>query len=1339
MVQQSFSERATSGVRSSRPMNHPWNPSARLARLAGTTVALMGFVACAWSDVTPSAGMLRWPDVSKDRIVFSYANDLWTVAKNGGVASPLASPPGQESFPRFSADGATIAFVGNYDGNRDLYTMPVEGGVPLRITYHPAGETLSDWTPDGKLLFLSNGLAGLGRQSQMFTTSVAGGLPTRVNVPYAGFGAISPDGQWLAYSLHSTDTRTWKRYRGGMATDLWLFNLTTNQSKRVTDWEGTDTLPMWIPGGDGKTLYYLSDQGDEHRLNLWAYDVATGTSTRITAYKDDDIRWPSVGPGEKGEGEIVFQLGDKLILLNLGSRQAREVSVTIPGARPKIRQRTVDASNNVNAATISPGGKRVAIEARGELWSAPAKEGVVRNLTRTPGVAERDPAWSPDGSMIAYFSDVSGEYELWVRPSDAKPPEKKDEKKDEKKEGEKAGDAAPDAVKEAAKPDSAKPDSATTDDAKQAEPNVAETKVVRLTEPKKLSSLGAGFRFNPTWSPDAKKIAFCDNNGRIFVSDVAAATTSELDKDPWMNQQNFSWSNDSVWLAYTRGGDENENYAVWLANTKTGEKHQVTSWMFNASSPTFDRKGDWLFFVSRRSVTEPVYGDLDTTFVYRNGEQVLMVPLRKDVKSPWLAKSDEETLKDEKPPEKKDGKKDESKQDDAKKDASSSEDKKSAAPAEATKEDAITGTWSASAELPNPPQGMPPRITFTLTLRLKGTEVSGQLVSPMGSSSITGTFESGKLSITTTMMSATVTMTGAVSGDDLSGEWSAPNQSGAWTAKRTSKDAGDAESSGSQQAGDAKGGSKDAAKEVKIDLEGFERRAIVLPITPGAFGVMAVADGEKLIFVRQSARGATEPAAVKMYEWNADEKEEKKVVDGGSFQLSGDAKKLLVFRGGKNAVIVDASAGGGKSLTVPTDGMDLKVDPRTEWNQIFTDAWRIMRDYFYEPTMHGVDWARMRQHYGAMLADAASREDVNWIISEMISELNIGHAYLGNPGDVENAPTVGVGLLGCDYELVSEDGVTAYRIAKIIEGAPWDSDARGPLSQPGVDVKVGDFLLEVDGEPVSTSKDPWAAFVGTAGRVVSLTVSAKPTKDGSERTVLVKPEGSESNLRYRAWIERNRAYVAEKSEGKIGYIYVPNTGVDGQNDLFRQFFGQKEKPALIIDERWNGGGQIPTRFIELLNRPVTNYWAKRDGTDWTWPPDSAQGHMAMLVNGLAGSGGDMFPWLFKHNKLGPVIGTRTWGGLVGISGNPGFVDGGNVTVPTFGFYESDGTWGVEGHGVDPDIEVIDDPALMINGGDPQLDRAIAEMQQAITQRPYTRPKRPTSPNRSGMGLPTQDR
>ncbi len=1170
----------------------------RAARL----FALAGASSLAMADITPNAGMMRWPDVSKDSITFVYANDIYVAPKAGGKALPLASPQGLESFPRFSADGNTIAFVGNYDGNRDLYTIPAGGGAAQRVTHHPTGETLCDWTPDGNLLFLANNMGvHLPRTSQMWTVSPQGGLPQQVSVPYAGFGSVSPSGEWLAYTTHSTDTRTWKRYRGGMATDVWLFNLKTKASKRITEWEGTDTIPMWIPGGKNDKVYFLSDRGSEHRLNVWEYDIASGASKQITTFADDDVRWPSVGPGDNGEGEIVFQLGSKMMLLNLGSGQSKQVTFTIPGDRPAVRTRTVDAmESGLQGASISPAGKRVVVNARGDLFTAPAKEGATRALTRTDNLFERDPAWSPDGSMIAYFSDESGEYELWVRSSDAVAAKKA---KDAAKEDAKDADADKNAVDKNAV------------DKDTADKPAAEAKP---TEPRKLTSLGKGFRYTPQWSPDSKYIAFSDDAGVIRVTTVETGETKVIDTDPWSSQQTVSWSHDGAWIAYSRGDDRVSQGGIWLYEVATGTKTQVVSSFFNSYSPVFDRKGEWLYFVSMRDIENPIYADNDETFAYAQTQRLYAVPLRSDVKNPLAVKADEEELK--KSEEKKEDKKDE---------------KKDEKPADAKPEEKKDGEKGEAKE------------------------------------------------------------------------------------------------------GEKKDEKKDEKKSIKIDLDGFERRAIAVPVDGGSFGGLAVNDKGKLLFMRNPAPRSDAKRALKIYDMAADEPKEETVADDvNGFDISADGKKVLLFKAGNRLQVADASAGA-KPTSVPTDGMRITIDPRDEWKQIIRDTYRVQRDFFYEPTMHGVDWEKVHDHYAAMVDDATTREDIAWIQAEMISELNIGHAYVSSPGDVEETKSIGVGLLGADFELAGEGDTKAYRIKRIVEGNAWDVDARGPLSQPGVDVKVGDYLLAVNGTPVDTKKDPWAAFVGLADKVVTLTVSDKPA-GGVTRDVTIKTLSNETELRFRAWIEGRRAYVEKQTGGTVGYIYVPNTGVDGQNELFRQFFGQRGTQALIIDERWNGGGQIPTRFIEMLNRPVTNYWARRHGNDWTWPPDSHQGPKAMLINGLAGSGGDMFPWLFKHNKLGPVVGTRTWGGLVGISGNPALIDGGYVSVPTFGFYETDGTWGVEGHGTDPTHEVLDDPAKMQNGGDPQLDKAIELMQQAIKEKPYVKPNRPASPNRKGMGVPKSD-
>ncbi len=1105
--------------------------------------------------------MLRFPDVGASHIVFVYADDLWVAPREGGVASPLASPPGLETFPKFSADGSTIAFVGNYDGNVDLYTIPLQGGVPHRVTHHPAAETLCDWTPGGKLLFYTNALAPLRRRAELMTVAPAGGLPEKLPPPYGANGALSPDGTWLAYTPHSRDKRTWKRYRGGMATDIWLFNLRDNTSRKITDWEGTDSLPMW----HGNTLYFLSDAGQNHRLNIWSYDLASNRRRQITTFADFDVKWPSIGPGPTGRGEIVFQNGADLYLLDLATTTAKPVDITLPGDRPTIRPHTVDASKFLANWNVSSTGKRIALEARGDIWTVPAKHGAPRNLTRSDGVAERDPMWSPDRRWIAYFSDQSGEYELYITQSDGK----------------------------------------------------GETK--QLTQNADL------YRYRPTWSPNAKYIAFTDKGGGLHLHNIDSGETRQFDTEPQSGQPGLSWASDSAWIAYTKNAD-NTQPAVWLYNVTTDEKHQVTSGMFADTWPTFDRKGDYLFLASNRDFTSPTYDDIGTTFVYADTDTLLVIPLRDDVGSPWAPKSDEETWDDDKDGKDEDDEKKEDEPDD--------------------KEDTDKG----DAE------------------------------------------------------------------------------------ERTDEDSDDDEESSDKSDADKKK-EKEGPKPVVIEIDGFERRALKLPVKRGAFTGLAVTHDGKLVYTRQPRRGAGADPAIHIFDLEDEKKKEKTVVkDAGAFRMSADGKKLLVRKGSKMS-IVDAKADQKLDKSVSLSGMSAKIDPRKEWRQIFTDAWRIQRDFFYDPNMHGLDWNATKERYAKMIDDCVSRRDVAFVIGEMISELNVGHAYVRGLGDVENAPSVSVGMLGADFAL--DQG--AYKITKIYEGAPWDVDARGPLSKPNVDVNEGDFLLAVNGVPLDASKDPWAALQGLADKVVTLTVSDKPRRDDDARDVTVKALDGEGNLRYRAWIEKNRAYVAEKTNARVGYIYVPDTGVNGQNNLLRQFYGQRHKDALIIDERWNGGGQIPTRFIELLNRPVMNYWARRHGRDSTWPPDAHHGPKCMLINGLAGSGGDCFPYYFRKTGLGKLIGMRTWGGLVGISGNPTLIDRGRVSAPTFAFYENDGTWGVEGHGVDPDLEVVDDPALMTDGGDPQLDAAIRQMMLELERNPYVAPKRPPYPDRSGMGIRDEDK
>jgi tricorn protease len=512
-------------------------------------------------------------------------------------------------------------------------------------------------------------------------------------------------------------------------------------------------------------------------------------------------------------------------------------------------------------------------------------------------------------------------------------------------------------------------------------------------------------------------------------------------------------------------------------------------------------------------------------------------------------------------------------------------------------------------------------------------------------------------------------------------------------------------------------------KPVEIDIAGFERRAVVLPPKPGYFANLAGVSG-KLIYRKLPRAGTADEKSVLMY-YDFEKRESKTILnDVDEVILAAKREKLLVRRGGDYAII-EPKESQNMDKKVPVNSLETVIDPAAEWKQLFTEAWRLERDFFYDPGMHGVSWNLMRQRYSDLLKDAVTRWDVNYLLGELIGELNSSHTYRSG-GDVEQADQRGVGYLGVDFVL--ENG--AYRIQRIIDGAEWDAEERSPLKRPGIEVKEGDYVLAVNGLPLEPTQEPYAAFQGLADKPVLLSINDQPKLEGA-REVLVQTLGSEARLRHLAWIEKNRKRVEDASGGQIGYVYVPDTGRGGQSELVRQFRAQFNKAGLIIDERFNSGGQIPDRFIELLSRKVINYWGVRDGVDWAWPQVANSGPKAMLVNGWSGSGGDCFPFYFQKAALGPVIGTRTWGGLIGMTGCPGLVDGGNVTVPTFGIYSTKGEWIIEGHGIDPDITVVDDPTLMAKGEDPQLERAIVEVQKSLKKTPPTQVKKPKYPQRAG--------
>ena len=521
---------------------------------------------------------------------------------------------------------------------------------------------------------------------------------------------------------------------------------------------------------------------------------------------------------------------------------------------------------------------------------------------------------------------------------------------------------------------------------------------------------------------------------------------------------------------------------------------------------------------------------------------------------------------------------------------------------------------------------------------------------------------------------------------------------------------------------------KEEPKPTAIDLEGIESRVVALPIPAGNLSNLAAGEEGKIYYVRRvgmipGKSGDAFAGTPSLVRFDLKPREEETLAEKvDRFRLSGDRKKLLynsketwgIAEAGKFTVGKDA---------LPVASISVKVDPRAEWSEIFLEAWRINRDYFYDKGMHGADWPAMRAKYAKLLPEVPTREDLNRVIRGMCSELAVGHSYLNGGDRLHEPKPVPVGLLGADYEVA--DG--RYRFKKVYGGLNWDPELKAPLVAPGVEVKAGEYLLAVDGEDVTAAREVYAAFEDKVGRRVELKVG--PRADGADsRTVVVEPIASEFPLRNRDWVEGNLRKVRERTDGRVAYVYVPNTADLGHAYFKRYFFPQVDKEGIIVDERFNGGGSVADYYIDILRRPVVSYWAMRHGDTIRTPGAAILGPKVMLIDETAGSGGDLLPWMFRRFKLGTLIGRRTWGGLVGILGFPTLLDGGRVTAPDLAFYTEDG-WRVENEGVPPDVEVEQWPADVMAGKDPQLDRAIEAVLESLRRDPPRSPGRPAAPVR----------
>ncbi|MBL7960158.1 PD40 domain-containing protein [bacterium] len=1066
------------------------------------------------------ARLLRFPATNGKQIVFSYAGDLYTVGIDGGIARKLTNHEGYEMFPRFSPDGESLAFTGQYDGNTEVYLMPAGGGIPKRLTVTATlgRDDVSDrmgpnnlvmtWknkTPD--IVFRSRMTSYNDFIGQLYSVNVDASPVSELPLPRGGFCSFSSDDKKMAYNRVFREFRTWKRYRGGMADDIWIYDFDSKKIENITNNDAQDIIPMWY----GNKIYFLSDRDANKRMNLYSYDLGTKETKQHTFFSDFDIKFPSLG-----KDAIVFENGGFIFRFDLASEKAVRVPIQVKEDFTTGRGGLINVSRNISNYEISPDGKRALFGARGDVFTVPAKNGITRNLTQTSGVHERNSKWSPDGKWIAFISDQSGENEIWVVPQDG----------------------------------SAKP-----------------TQITKGADT---------YYYQIYWSPDSKKILWGDKKLRLRFVDVNTKTITEVEKASAWEITQYGWSPDSKWITYGKPEEEGMN-KIYVYSLDQKKSFDVTDGWYDANSPAFSSDGKYLFFASSRDFN-PIYSQTEWNHAYQDMERVYFVTLSKDTDSPFKLKNDEvEIKKEETKAESKDAKKDE--------------------PSKSDKKEVV----------------------------------------------------------------------------------------------------------------------------VKVDMDGIKSRIIGLPISSANYFNLACVD-DKVYYNRKSSKD--EKNILLMYDLKEQKESELGQIDG--YEISTDNKKMIVSQSGSHAIIDLPKGKIEIKDKINTSGMEMKLDRHAEWVQIYNECWRQMRDFLYDPNLHGVDWEGVRNKYAPLVSYVNHRNDLTYVIGEMIGELNIGHAYVGG-GDRPQAKRIPLGLLGA---MLERDPVTKYyRITKILNGQNWDKTTRSPFTEVGVNVNEGEYVIAVNGQPTNQMNNIYEALVNTADKQVILKVNSKATDTGA-REVSITPIGDESNLYYYKWVQTNIDKVAKATGGKVGYIHVPNMGVEGLNEFVKHFYPQLRKKALIIDVRGNGGGNVSPMLIERLRRELVMVSSARNLSITPDPNAMILGPMVCLLNEFSASDGDLFPYRFKKMKLGKLIGKRSWGGVVGIRGSLPLADGGYLNRPEFSRYGSDGKeWIIEGYGVDPDVYVDNDPAKEYAGTDEQLNKAIEVIQDELKQHPQELPKAPDYPKK----------
>ena len=1124
----------------------------RLFWIARATIVLT-FALVASITVNAQTKLLRFPDIHGDRVVFTYGGDLWTAPSSGGNATRLTAHPGVELFAKFSPDGNWIAFTGQYDGDEQVYVVPTSGGEPRQLTFYPAKGPLAPrwgwdnqvygWSKDGKRIFFRSLRDSWSLPiARLYAISVDGGPAEPLPMPTAGSGDFSPNGTEMVYSPQSRDFRSEKRYGGGQANALYIFDLKSNAAKRISEGPRATRDPMWI----GDTIFFNSDR-DGH-FNLYAYSASSGRTTQVTTNRQWDVRWPS----SDNEGRIVYELNGELQVMDAKGRKSNGISINVPDEGLSRRPSRVAAGNLIESVGLSPKGERAVFAARGDIFSAPIEKGPTRNLTHSSNAHDKWPSWSPDGSQIAFISDLSGEEEIYLIPQDGSKPAEQ------------------------------------------------------------ITRGGTAMRYSPEWAPDGKRLAFADKDGKVYVLTLADRKVAEIVDSPRGQVRDYVWSPRGNFLDFSMA-NANQFSTVYIWSAADNKVRPVTDDSFNSYNPAWDPQGNYLYYLSDREFA-PQISNVEFNYATNRPTYIYALALRKDVKNPFPPESDEVTV--------------------------------------------------AKPEESPQPKGTPPGVEPKPPAKDLDKELKTSQEQPKKETT----------------------------------EGAPPEQ---------------------------KADAPKPPATMTIDFDGIANRVARVPLGADNYGGLSAKTGHLLYGIGPAfyyGRPGDRPTSLRIYALK-DRKETTLADDVRGYVLSDDGSKTLVAQGPAYNMY-DATPQGDKTKkAVSTSGLYVDRVPADEWNQIFNEVWRRYRDWFYVSNMHGYDWVALREQYKPMLKYVSHRSDLNYVISEMIAELTVQHAYIDG-GDFQIPPRPRSGLPGARFELDRQAG--RYRIAKVFEGANSEEIYRSPLTEVGVNASVGDYVLAIDGEELKPTDDPYRLLRNKADNPVQLTVNKTPSLQGS-RTVSYRPITDEGNLIYLDWVSKNRKRVSEATANRVGYLHVPDMGANGIREFIKWYYPQLRKEALVVDVRANGGGNVSRMLIERLRRKLlaVNYSRTNDEAS-TYPDGVFIGPMVALLDENSASDGDIFPAMFKEAGLGPLIGKRSWGGVVGITNRGQLIDGGVVNVPESGLASKNGEWIIEGYGVDPDIEVDNDPSSVISGKDPQLERAIAEIMARLKQ-PVKLPPKPAPP------------